>query len=418
MQNAFVTASFAIRKLVLYVILFSVLRLVITFFSLLMRFSKFISVQQSKAHRHHKPLMYFNKLSRHLIIGLLLSFLAVTGGCSIFKPSEKHQSPTLLKTENATQEQLIEKVNNLAQVNSMYAKMDLKLEDNSYAELGIAEKYKTADGVVVVQRPANIQLKVQVPFIKTDVAQMTSDGEKFRVAILEDGGSGKYKNFVIGTNNADYSILQKEIANKIDENGNSKELKQNVNVFANLRPQHFTDAILVKAIDETNHLYIQSTILQQEENLDVGKKSPLRRVLRGYYLLDEVHKNPDGTLSITRRFWFDRVGSVRIARQQIFDDEGEIESDIVYGQEGSLTDTGEYNNLPLRIELTRPKEKYKMRLTYQSPADVSIGKTYPQEAFVLENRWNLTEIDLDQKLREMTGNTPPAANKVNNARAQ
>ncbi len=37
---------------------------------------------------------------------------------------------------------------------------------------------------------------------------MTSDGEKFRVAILEDGGSGKYKNFILGTNDADYSILK------------------------------------------------------------------------------------------------------------------------------------------------------------------------------------------------------------------
>jgi hypothetical protein len=378
--------------------------------------SEFITIQQSKSIRHHNPLMYVKKIYSQFLVVLLLSIVSIAGGCGFIKITDKQQSPTLLKTENASQADLVNQVNNLARVNSMYAKMDLKLEDNSFAELGIAEKYKSADGVVVVQRPANIQLKVQVPFIKTDVAQMTSDGEKFRVAILEDGGSGKYKNFIIGTNDADYSILQKEIANKIDGNGNSKELKQNVNVFANLRPQHFTDAILVKPIDDSKNLYIQSTTLQQEENLDTDKKSPLRRVLRGYYLLDEVHKNADGKLAITRRFWFDRVGRVRIARQQIFDADGEIESDIVYGQEGNLTETGEYNNLPLRIEVTRPKEKYKMRLTYQSPADVSIGKTYPAEAFVLENRWNLTEIDLDQKVREMTGKNPPKSKSSAEAR--
>jgi hypothetical protein len=59
--------------------------------------------------------------------------------------------------------------------------------------------------------------------------------------------------------------------------------------------------------------------------------------LRGYYLLDELSKNADGSLSIERRFWFDRVGIVRLARQQIFDDKGEIESDIVYGKGGNLT---------------------------------------------------------------------------------
>ncbi|MCV5926828.1 hypothetical protein OFO11_33555, partial [Escherichia coli] len=81
-------------------------------------------------------------------------------------------------------------VNRFAAVSSLRAKMDLKFEDNSFAQFGSKEIYRSADGEIVVQRPAKIYLKVQVPIIKTDVAQMTSDGEKFRVAILQDGGSG------------------------------------------------------------------------------------------------------------------------------------------------------------------------------------------------------------------------------------
>lgn len=335
-----------------------------------------------------------------LSIILLFLFVAFSSGCSIFSPKTKEKTVTLLKVEDADQSQLIEHINRFAKVNSLRAKMDLKFEDNSYAELGIAEKYKTADGEVVVQRPGKILLKVQIPIIKTDVAQMTSDGEKFRVAILEDGGSGKYKKFVSGTNNADYSVLQAQV-NQMDFDGNGKEIKQNVNAFSNLRPQHFTDAMLMRPVDTTKFLYAKSTILQQEENPDVSKKSPLRKVLRGYYLLDELRKNEDGSLTVSRRFWFDRVGTIRLARQQIFDEKGEIESDIVYGKEGNLTDTGEYNNLPQRIEVTRPKEKYKMSLTYQSPESVSIGKTYNAEVFVLENRWKLEEVNLDDKLLEI-----------------
>ncbi len=97
---------------------------------------------------------------------------------------------------------------------------------------------------------------------------------------------------------------------------------------------------------------------------------------------------------------------------------GEIESDIVYGLEGNLTETGEYKKLPLQIIVTRPKEKYKMRLTYQSPENVSIGKTYPQEAFVLENRWGLPVIDLDKKVLEMTSQTPTENKKPVEARNQ
>ncbi|HEY0429609.1 MAG TPA: hypothetical protein VGC76_17645 [Pyrinomonadaceae bacterium] len=342
--------------------------------------------------------MLHKKSFLHLSLLFIFSLCLLAGGC--ISPKTRDERPTLLKTENATQYHLLSEVNRFAKVNSMRAKMYLKFEDNSFAESGIAEKYKTADGEVVVQRPANILLKVQIPIIKTDVVQMSSNGEKFRVAILEDGSGGKYKKFVLGTNDADYSVLQEEVK-RADIDGNGKELKQNVNAFSNLRPQHFTDAMLVRPVDTKNYSYVQSTILQEEEDATKPKKSPLRKVLRGYYLLDELHKNDDGSLSISRRFWFDRVGGIRLARQQIFDTQMEIESDIVYGKEGNLTDTGEYNNLPLRVEVTRPKERYKMSLEYQTPDAVSIGKTYPAKAFVLENTWGLQEVDLDKKVQEM-----------------
>lgn len=355
------------------------------------------SRQQAFLPEHQKQ-MFQRNFFRHSLIILPLFIVLFSSGC--ITPKSNVSRPTLLKVEDATPAQLLEQVNYFARVNSMRAKMDLKFEDNSYAELGIAEKYKTADGEVVVQRPGKIKLTVQVPIIKTDVAQMTSDGERFRVAILEDGGSGKYKKFVSGTNNADYSSLQAQVSEMdFDGNGRGKDIKQNVNAFANLRPQHFTDAMLMRPIDPANFSYSQSTIQQQETTPDVAKKSPLRTVFRGYYLLDELRKNADGSLTVSRRFWFDRVGTIRLARQQIFDENGEIESDITYGKLGNLTATGEYNNLPQRIEVTRPKEKYKMSLTYQSPESVSIGKTYNDAVFVLENTWKLEEVDLDKKLQ-------------------
>ena len=352
--------------------------------------------QQSRNFGHQNRVML--KRSPLLLSFLLLLFVLFLGGC--ISPKDKIVQAKLLKTESATQAELVNEVNRFARVNSMRAKMDLKFEDNSFAESGIAEKYKTADGEVVVQRPANILLKVQVPIIKSDVAQMTSNGTNFRVAILQDGGDGRYKKFVMGSNNADYSLLQEQVKKTDLDNG--KVIKQNVNAFSNLRPQHFTDAMLVRPMDTQNYSYLTSTILQEEVDFDaIKKKSPLGWVLRGYYLLDELKKEADGSLKIVRRFWFDRIGGIRLARQQIFDEKGEIESDIIYGQEGNLGANGDYNNLPLRITVTRPKEKYKMRLTYQTPEAVSVGKTYPEKAFVLENTWDLEEVDLDKKLQEV-----------------
>lgn len=321
--------------------------------------------------------------------------------CNIVKKESK--TPTLLKTEVATQASLIGEVNRFARVDSMRAKMDLKFEDNSFAEFGSKEVYRQADGEVVVQRPGMILLKVQVPILKTDVAQMTSDGERFRVAILQDGGSGKYKKFLRGTNNADYSKLQKTFSSATPAPGTVKE---NVSAFANLRPQHFTDAMLVRPTDDA-HAYSMSSIFQIEEDTTQAKKSPVRTVTRGYYLLDEFATGLGGELKITRRFWFDRVGGIRLARQQIFDAAGEIESDIIYGKEGNLTASGNFTNLPLEIQVTRPKERYSMKLTYQTPEDVLIGHKFPAEAFVLKNSWKLEEVDLDQKLIETTGDKSP-----------
>ena len=73
-------------------------------------------------------------------------------------------------------------------------------------------------------------------------------------------------------------------------------------------------------------------------------------------------------------------------------------------------------NLPLEIQVTRPKEKYSMKLTYQTPEAVSIGKTFPDAAFMLQNSWDLEEIDLDEKLKEencRSAAAEPAENRRN-----
>ena len=338
---------------------------------------------------------------------ILATITILSAGCNLVKTDKK--TPLLLKTEIAPQATLMNEINRFARVNSMRAKMYLKFEDNSFAEFGSKEVYRSADGEVVVQRPGKILLKVQVPVIKTDVAQMTSDGKTFRVAILQDGGSGKYKKFVKGTNDADYSPLQKSL--KATDLDNGKALKEGVNAFANLRPQHFTDAMLVRPTESTD-IYTQSSIFQTEEDVTQPTKSPLRNVMRGYYLLDEFTKQANGGLQIKRRFWFDRVGGIRLARQQIFDQKGEIESDIIYGKEGKLTGSNDYANLPLEIQVTRPKEKYSMKLTYQTPEAVEIGETYKDAAFILKNTWGLEEVDLDERLRLANAEMPTKESMV------
>ncbi len=201
---------------------------------------------------------------------MLLSALAAAG---CITPKSKQKAATLLKTSNATQTELESQVDYLSEMNSMRARMDLKFEDNSFAEFGSSDVYRSADGDIVVQRPANIRMKVEVPVLGTDVAQMTSDGINFRVAILLDGGSGKNKKFVLGTNSADYSILQERVSEIVKND--QVRTRSSVNAFANLRPQHFTDALLVQPIDRENHVYVTSAVQLEEVDFELYKKKNL-----------------------------------------------------------------------------------------------------------------------------------------------
>src|SRR5689334_12261614 len=187
------------------------------------------------------PKRHFARAASLLL--LALGLIVMSGCTSLFGVKKKITVyPVLSPLSDASTQQLISEVNRLAAVRSLKGKIDIQIQDNSFAEAGIAEKFRTADGTVYLQRPGQIYLRIQAPFIGTDIAQMTSDGEHFRVAVLQ--GDEKIRRFVLGTNSATYPKLE------MDDNGSDKGNKkkkggkdeQTVNVLSTLRPQHFTDA--------------------------------------------------------------------------------------------------------------------------------------------------------------------------------
>jgi hypothetical protein len=334
-----------------------------------------------------------------LAITLALSIILplVTACHIVHKPVEVEKLLTPLSQADTAQ--LIAVVNNLGSARSIHGKVDIQFEDTSFATAGIAEKYRAADGSVTLQRPAKVYLVVQGP-LAIDVAQMTSDGEHFRIAVLK--GDEKYHRFVRGTNNAVYP--------KLDMDGNSNPTAspakkgkasseaQTVNALSNLRPQHLTDALLLRPIDPhaPGVTYVQSEFFQSEK--DPAKPEGSKRVVRGYYFLEELQQAGDGTARLLRRFWFDRVNSIRLARLQTFDEKGVLVTDVTYGELKKFGAAGEAL-LPAQVGLTRPQDHYKITITYQMPESVIVNRDYPPDAFVLENKWGLREVDLDTEKR-------------------
>lgn len=318
-------------------------------------------------------------------------------GCGLFDTHKQVQVPSLLTPlAEANKSQLIGEVNRLAAVKSVHGKVDILFEDTSFAEQGVADKYKQADGTITVQRPGKVYLIIQVPFIATDIAQMTSDGQSFRVAVLQ--GEEKYKRFVKGTNDAVYEKFEMNgTASEVGKKKKTMSGKETVNALSNLRPQHLTEAFMINPIPPANQsglVYSQSEFFQEEPDVRAQAKKNAR-VVRGYFLLEEMTPPTGDESRLLRRFWFDRVGGIRLARVQTFDDRGQLITDVSYLDDKAFGESG--RKLPSRIDITRPHDHYRLSITYQTPASVDIDREFRPEAFVLENRWQLPEVDLDAR---------------------
>src|SRR5215813_1750560 len=173
---------------------------------------------------HNRPrLSLFNPTQ--LAAAISLSALLLASACSLVHKQVSTEK-LLTPLSDADTSALISAVNRLTGVRTIRGRVDIQFEDTSFATSGIAEKYRTADGSIILQRPGKVFLAIQGP-LAIDIAQMTSDGERFRIAILK--GDEKYRRFVSGTNNAAYS--------KLDMDGNSNSQRPNKKGKANPEAQ-------------------------------------------------------------------------------------------------------------------------------------------------------------------------------------
>jgi len=347
-------------------------------------------------------LKYFNASrivpSRLLLSVVAVSVLLLTTGCGLFGAKRKIQVPQLLTPlAEANKDRLIQEINRLSTVKSIHGKVDIQFEDTSFASSGVADQYRLVDGTLTLQRPGKIYLIIQFTFV--DIAQMASDGEHFSVAVLK--GEDKYKRFVKGTNSAIYPKLDADGTSTAAKNETQKE-KVTVSALSNLRPQHLTDAFMIRQIEpNSSFLYAQSEFFNEEpDTRRQAKKGD--RIMRGYYLLEEFSQS-GGDAKLVRRFWLDRVGGIRLARVQTYDDRGQLITDVSYHNEKTLG-SNTTASLPSRVEITRPQDQYKLSISYQDSASVELNREYGPKAFVLENKWQLPEVDLDAQNKKVTAN--------------
>ena len=261
-----------------------------------------------------------------------------------------------------------------------------------------AKEYVRADGVIRLRRPQNIGMRVS--FISARIADMVSDGQEFKLAIYKPEDA---RQFVRGTN---LKELERMAEAEIQSSTNRRLAE--AGGLVNMRPQHITDAFLIKRPTDQERTRIFREEVRQLEEIGSGKKGKIERSYYVLYVLEEI----DGKTELRRKFWFDRTQpNTPLVRQQIFENSvGRLGSDISYinwrEHDGRL--------VPGAVKIDRKNDGYCLEIASDFDS-LAINQQIPDSAFELPNSENLKEVNLDDpQPRKATVNNvvpkPKAAN--------
>jgi hypothetical protein len=290
--------------------------------------------------------------------------------------------PFLSPTATASLDDLVARVNAWAGIHTLVLRVDLQFETVEETEEGKGRQYRTANGRLILSRPSSIRLNIQAPVLSADIAEMASDGERFQLLIHPP----EYRAFIEGSNAASYREEKAKLAK-------DAELAK-AGPLLNIRPQHFTGAFLPSVVDAGTHAFLHEEQVTEPDLRPGARKDA--EVRKSYYVLNVVS---NGATSPHAQFWFDRMGTVELVRQRVFDANGYLTTEVRY-QGWFPPSTAGGHSLPVRVRIERPYDDYALVVTVH-PDGIQVNRELPESAFLLEvpPEWgeSVRRIDLDEK---------------------
>lgn len=252
-----------------------------------------------------------------------------------------------------------------------------------FLDAEMSKQYPEAEAIMFLQRPDKVRLIIQAPLVKTTYADMVSENNRFRVAIYNPS---EYRRFLLGTNDADYSVWKAKLG------------KDKRSALAEARPFHFTEALMMRplGLSDSRFAYGIEEALVEEPDIRQGAKRGAR-VMRSFYVISELElpSSGQGSSRVRRRFWFDRTNGARFARQQVFDNQGALATDVSYLNYAKLIEDRP-DLWPSVIWVNRPHDSYSARLTFNEGKFAVDPTDLAPATFTLENKDGLRVIDLDK----------------------
>ena len=252
--------------------------------------------------------------------------------------------------KEATLEQLLARIDQQSEaVRTMTATVDLEPTAGSVYS-GVIKEYHDVKGFILMERPSLIRMIGQAPVVRTDVFDMVSNGEEFKLYIPPKN------KFIIGPT------------------GFRRPAK---NSLENLRPQHILEALLLEPANEAG----EKTFLEEATE-----------EIQRYYVVNVVKSGEDGKLQLQRRIWFDRA-NLELTRVQFFESQGHYVEDVRYADYKDF-DAVSY---PSHIELIRPLEDYRLTITILK---ATFNQPIARDKFELQKPAGAELIDLEKPSKQ------------------
>src|SRR5262249_23945115 len=247
---------------------------------------------------------------------------------------------------------LIDRINSYGQVRTFSAEAGIYFVNYFTGETTTAKQYPETTGSIRFMRPENTRM--QVRFLSKRLADMVSNGQRFRLAIYWPDDK---RRFIFGSNLKELERVDAEELRQMNDPRLS-----DAGGLVNMRPQHITDSFLIKPIADADRSSVFREEVTQVDPRDIrpGTKKMRERL---YYVVYVVEHDEKGLSKLRRKFWFDRTQpGTPLVRQQTFDNgEGRLASDVWYSNWFSLQGTSQ--SWPGTVIIDRRADGYRLELS-------------------------------------------------------
>ncbi len=270
---------------------------------------------------------------------LLSLSLGLSGCYKTTRSVQQFTAPTIVK--DATVGDLVKRLNgNFDAIKTLNASVTIAASTGG-GRTGKVTDYTSFKGYILMRKPRDLRVILQVPFLGSVAMDMVSDGNNFKLIIPSQNKAR------VGTD----------------------EVKTpSKNSLENLRPGIFFDSILLKGVDPTEFVTVTNSerALPPETKKETKVETRLHAVrIEPDYDLAVMSRNssrdassPRNILQTKRVIHYSRE-TLKPYQQDIYDATGRIVTTVVYS---NYKHYGEID-FPSEIDITRPFDEYALKIT-------------------------------------------------------